>query len=295
MQTFTVNEFISLTLRDTQTSIRINGKFFIQCRYLIISIPTQDIEGWDGYDSIDEIIKATGKTEGDRKAFQITPEEEFWGHCSNLQTWAENNYDYRILDSQLSIPIITEILKGLTKKKDRERFRSFFMKVVSTLDDYIINSLDNEATHDKFKFFRKAVCRTKGKYFSAEEISGSILLKQIYDRYIDEYLLEREKQREYYRKFGKFKAWEAKIWGTGPENLKYRYHLRLIRNFISNNKHLLNSDERDYLPYLYAKGRFKDVGSISMCYLRGGGLIIRDEEGKYWEDTENHYRGTDYG
>ncbi|KKK73122.1 hypothetical protein LCGC14_2896990, partial [marine sediment metagenome] len=121
---------------------------------LIISIPTQDIEGWDGYDSIDEIIKATGKTEVDRKAFQISAEEEFWGHCSNIQTWVENNYDYRILDSQLSIPIITEILKGLLSKRNKENFRKFFMKVVVSLDDYIINSLDNEATHDKFKFLK---------------------------------------------------------------------------------------------------------------------------------------------
>jgi len=295
-----VNEFISLRLygNSTETEIYINDNQFTQCKYLLISIPVKEVEDFDGYDTMDEIIKATGETEGDRTAKDLTPEEAFQGHCSNIQAWVENHYDYRILDTRLSIPIILEIMKGLLKPVNKERFRKFFMEVVQTLDDYIINSLNNEATWDRYKFLKKVVCRTNNKYFSDEEISGSILLKLIHDRFIDVYLKEREKQREYNRKKGKFNRWEAKLWGTGKENLKYRKFLRMIRNACELpilRANLIVSNELDYLPYLYAKGQFVQAGNISLCYLKNGMLVIRDEKGNYWKDTQKHDRSMDYG
>ncbi len=300
MQEFIVNEFISLKLAGREeTDIYVNGKHFDQCKYLLISIPVKETEDFDGYDSMDDIIKATADTEGDRTAKKLTPEEAFWGHCSNIQTWVENHYDYRILDTKLSIPIIIEIMKGLSKPKDKGRFKSFFVEVVKTLDDYIINSLNNQYTYDKFTFLKGIVCRTNKRYFSDAEISGSIILTQIYDRFIEGYLREREARREYNRKKGQFNRWEAKIWGTGKENLAHRRLLRVIRNFNAELKTtqeaLITSDPIDYLPYLYAKGRFKQAGTISLCYLRDGTLIIRDEKGNYWTDVSIHDRGMDYG
>jgi len=293
-----VNEFISLKLDNGATDIYINDEHFNQCKYLLISIPLEYAEDFDGYDTMDEIIKATNKNDGEKSAKSLTSVEEFQGHCSNIQAWVENHYDYRILDTRLSIPIILEIMKGLLKPVDKERFRKFFLEVVQTLDDYIINSLNNEATWDKYKFLKGIVCRIRNRYFSDEEISGSILLKLIHDRFIETFIREREKRREYNRKKGKFNRWEAKLWGTGKENLKYRKFLRMIRNACELpilRADLIVSNELDYLPYLYFKGMFKEAGNISLCYLRDGTLIIRDEEGNYWKDIEKHNRGMDYG
>jgi hypothetical protein len=42
----------------------------------------------------------------------ITPEQEFWGHCSNIQAWVENNYDTRILMSNISFPLLRELARA---------------------------------------------------------------------------------------------------------------------------------------------------------------------------------------
>ncbi|KKN50191.1 hypothetical protein LCGC14_0635370, partial [marine sediment metagenome] len=43
------------------------------------------------------------------EGFDITPEAEFWGHCSNFQVWAEQNYDTRLLHSNLSFPLLKKL------------------------------------------------------------------------------------------------------------------------------------------------------------------------------------------
>ncbi|MFW9973558.1 MAG: hypothetical protein ACFFDF_25485, partial [Candidatus Odinarchaeota archaeon] len=42
----------------------------------------------------------------------ITPEQEFWGHCSNIQAWVEHGYDTRILMSNISFPLLRELVKA---------------------------------------------------------------------------------------------------------------------------------------------------------------------------------------
>lgn len=285
-QIFAVNEFISLKLEGNTTNIYVNDQYFSACKYLLISIRRDEIEEWDYFDSMDEVISATAKSRGvvEPKVKGLTPEEAFWGHCSNLQAWTENNYNYRILDTKLSIPIILEIIKGLLKKKDKAKFRKFFMEVVVSLDDYVINSRKNAYTQGRFDFLKGVVCRTRNKYFSDEEITGSIVLKYIYDSYIDEYIRKREIARDRYRKVGRFDRWEAKLWGTGRENLKYRRLLRRIRDHDENE---LTSDEMGYLSYLYSTGKFENCGSIDIYYTNEDRLIIRDENGKYWK---KHWR-----
>ena len=45
----------------------------------------------------------------------ITPKQEFWGHCSNIQAWVECEYDTRLLHSNLSFPL----LKALSDAGDQ--------------------------------------------------------------------------------------------------------------------------------------------------------------------------------
>ena len=275
MQEFRVNEFINLKLVGTRTEIYVNGEYFRQCKYLIVSIPVKEIEEWDHFDSMDEVIRATNKSLGGGEHHaKLTPEEAFWGHCSNLQAWATNGYDYRILDTRLSIPIILLILKGLIKEKNKEKFHKFFLEVVKSLDEYIINSRQNAYTYGRFKFFSKILFRTKDRYFTDEEISGSIILKYIYDEFLERSIKQKKQQKYLYH--------EGKLWGTGRDNLLYRHFLRRVRD---HDDRTINSSEMDYLPYLYAKGEFTDCGSISIYRTNKSILVIRDEKGQYWKQT----------
>jgi len=61
----------------------------------------------------------------DLSIFGITPEQEFWGHCSNLQAWYEHGYDTRLLHSNLSFPL----LKALGEAGDEHAMRMFKLEV----------------------------------------------------------------------------------------------------------------------------------------------------------------------
>ena len=117
-----INQYITLKLEYGRTLIYVDGKRFIQCIRLILNIPRDDVPLYDEVDSIDEAAKfyrahihqnrIIGGRMGDRVSIQrhnITPEQEFWGHCSNIQAWVEHDYDTRILMSNISFPLLREL------------------------------------------------------------------------------------------------------------------------------------------------------------------------------------------
>lgn len=130
MREFKVNEFLSLRLEDDQTIIYIQGQLFRQCRFLLLNINVDEMGTFDEIDSIDEAAeKLNTSLENPDEAykFDIPPEVEFWGHCSNLQVWFEHNYDTRLLHSNLAFPL----LRKLTKAEDplaKKVFRKEILK-----------------------------------------------------------------------------------------------------------------------------------------------------------------------
>jgi len=120
---FKINEHITLKLEapyNVGTIIYIDGEHFIHCKKLLIQIPMERIEDYDEINSIDgaaevyersllEEYKFKERVKELEKQHDLTLEEEFWGHCSNLQAWAENNYDSRLLHSNLAIPLLKKL------------------------------------------------------------------------------------------------------------------------------------------------------------------------------------------
>jgi hypothetical protein len=76
MLEFKVNDYVSLKFNYPDTEIYINGKYFMQCFSL------------------------------------IDTEEEFWGHCSNLQAWSEHDYDTRLLKVNLAFPLLEQLAEA---------------------------------------------------------------------------------------------------------------------------------------------------------------------------------------
>jgi len=111
MQEFKVNEYITLKLENNQTIIYVNGQRFDQCKFLLLNIPIDEIRSFDEIESIDEaeeeldhLLEPT-----EVRVNKIPPETEFWGHCSNLQVWYENNYDTRLLHRFLAFPLLRKL------------------------------------------------------------------------------------------------------------------------------------------------------------------------------------------
>ena len=118
MQEFKVNEYITLKLEHGETNIYIDYKLFIQCKFLYLDIPIDKISSFDEIESIDEAAERIGQKVKQTEEKQIPTEVEFWGHCSNLQVWAENNYDTRLLHRNLAFPLLKTLADAVEARPD---------------------------------------------------------------------------------------------------------------------------------------------------------------------------------
>lgn len=103
-------EFITLKLEEKKTIIYVNNKRFDQCKFLLLNIPIKEISSTYKINSIDEAEEILGT---DRETnTEITPEEEFWAHCSNLQAWVESGYNTNLLHRELSFYMLEDLYKA---------------------------------------------------------------------------------------------------------------------------------------------------------------------------------------
>ncbi|MHA2281327.1 MAG: leucine-rich repeat domain-containing protein [Promethearchaeota archaeon] len=119
---FKINQHLKLKLEGGRTNIYVNNRRFMQCMYLLLNIPVRNIEDYDEVGSIDEAAAKLDRSM-ERNHRKVPPETEFWGHCSNLQAWADNQYDTRILHRNLAFPLLKALVDAgdpLAKRKFKE-------------------------------------------------------------------------------------------------------------------------------------------------------------------------------
>ncbi|MBD3216063.1 MAG: hypothetical protein GF311_25850 [Candidatus Lokiarchaeota archaeon] len=109
-------------MEDGEIMIYIKRAPFIACKSVLLSIPKIDLEEFGDLSSIDKIIEHYEelKLRQDLTVPALDPYEEFIAHCSNLQAWAEHDYDTRLLHSNLSFQLLKRLVKeGDPKAKQR--------------------------------------------------------------------------------------------------------------------------------------------------------------------------------
>ncbi|MFO7797434.1 MAG: hypothetical protein ACQERB_07155 [Promethearchaeati archaeon] len=82
----------------------------------------------------------------------ISPEEKFWGHCSNLQAWVENDYDTRLINKNLAFPLLHELAKRSSKMKEilrREISRRIREENIPVVRFLIVNGLDGYLSEEE--------------------------------------------------------------------------------------------------------------------------------------------------
>jgi hypothetical protein len=138
MLEFRVNDLISIKLENGQTNIYLDDVIFHQCKFLLLEIPVDKISSFDGI-SIDEAVEGLDKSM-EHVPINIPAEVKFWAHCSNLQVWAENDYNTMLLHSNLSFPLLKKLCKledPIAKKRFKEevakRLASGYVPVVRYL------------------------------------------------------------------------------------------------------------------------------------------------------------------
>jgi len=158
---YQINDYLTLKLESKSTTIYVDGKRFIQCKFLLLNIPPDKMRDFDDIESIDEAAeRLSHNLEYQNKInYKISPKTEFWAHCSNLQVWVENNYDTRLLHSNLAFPLLKAITdagdpiaKEVLKREIKFRFESFNSSTQQHLiENRCLNYFNNEEREEIFK------------------------------------------------------------------------------------------------------------------------------------------------
>lgn len=159
MKEFHINQYLSVRLERGKTMIHVVGQPFIQCKFLLLNIPIPQMRSFDEIESIDEVADLVdGVLEEETRKIEIPPEVEFWGHCSNLQAWYENDYDTRLIHSNLAFPLLqklSEVGDPLAKEKFQEEVRKRYEKGTEKTREFLREAgiIDYMPLDEKFDLF----------------------------------------------------------------------------------------------------------------------------------------------
>lgn len=151
---FKINDFLTLKLEGGKTIIYVKGRPFRQCMYLLLDISVKQIERYDEIRSIDEAaVRLSRKMEQDHRL--VPPETEFWGHCSNIQAWVDNDYDTRILHRNLAFPLLKALCDAgdtVARRKFKEEIAMRYATGHPTVVGFLTqNGYLNYLTEDEFE------------------------------------------------------------------------------------------------------------------------------------------------
>jgi hypothetical protein len=198
---YELNKYLKLKLENGQTNIYVNNKHFRQCLYLLLNINSTNLEDYEDVNSIDEAAdKLDGSMERDFNVRNsIGSETEFWGHCSNLQAWVENDYDTRILHRNLAFPLLKKLVEIGDPKAKRVFKEEIAIRVASrhpSVINYLIqegflkflssNELESIFEDIELEFFKNPIDELVRMFRNIEHPSIrriSRILNQIFDKF----------------------------------------------------------------------------------------------------------------
>ncbi|TXT56376.1 MAG: hypothetical protein BAJALOKI2v1_570024, partial [Promethearchaeota archaeon] len=76
-----MNQYLSVRLVKGLTEVFVGEKRINQCKLVLMNFPRETAEELGRFETIDELAEFAEKNELDFTP-EITPEEEFWAHCS---------------------------------------------------------------------------------------------------------------------------------------------------------------------------------------------------------------------
>lgn len=219
MKKFKVNDYITLKLKNGETYIYVKGEKILQCKYLLLNITVDEVSSFDEIKSIDEAAELLDKTLEPvlnlhpqlQRNDKIPPEVEFWGHCSNLQVWAEMDYDTRLLHRNIAFPLLKKLTdvgepeaKKVFKEEIAKRIESGFKPTVSFLaeegyldylsSDYVEYIMKKGYLKHLFDLLNENINKITSHqdFFIRDHLIGNKYLKYL-DRKALYYLLEEPK------------------------------------------------------------------------------------------------------
>lgn len=108
MKTFVINRYLNLKLKDKKTFIHVGDKEILVCKKVGIIISPSKIWDYLKYETIDDLEELNYTYD---ENLEITPETEFFVHCSNLQIWENNGYNTNLIHSSIAFPVLKELME----------------------------------------------------------------------------------------------------------------------------------------------------------------------------------------
>ncbi|MBN1801516.1 MAG: leucine-rich repeat domain-containing protein [Candidatus Lokiarchaeota archaeon] len=155
---FKINDYITLKLENDNTIIYVDEKPFTQCNdlRLVFHFDQERKLMHEEIESIDEIVgnfrMPCGRTTFNGGKIEYSSIEAFWGHCSNLQVWAEHDYDTRLLTFGLSFPLLERLI-GSGDKLAKSMFKDEIVKRMRGKNQIVISYL---IKNDYLKYFTES-------------------------------------------------------------------------------------------------------------------------------------------
>ena len=164
IKVYKINDFLTVKLEHGQTNIYVKDKLFRQCKFLILNLPGRELGRFDEVNSIDEIVEIINEKRlgSVLEHYDLDPNVEFFGHCSNLQAWYESGYNTGVLHSNLSFPLLMELVRAgdpLAIRSYKDEIASRFASGSSNVMEYILQQgylmyLSKEELESLFFVFR---------------------------------------------------------------------------------------------------------------------------------------------
>jgi len=157
---FKLNEFLTVWFESGKTVIYVKEKPFIICKYLLMNVPLGEVNDYESIDQASEFYSKQLEMEITPEQIGLNPEEEFKGHCSNLQVWAENNYDTCLLHKNLAFPLLKRlsivgdsVAKKVLVREITERFKSKATSVqIFLVQERYLSFLEDETVKKLFQY-----------------------------------------------------------------------------------------------------------------------------------------------
>lgn len=138
MKTFAINRYLNLKLKDKKTFIYVGDKEILVCKKVGVNITPRKIEDYLKYENVDDLEGLNYEIEEEIK---VSPENEFFVHCSNLQIWEANGYNTNLIHSSVGFPILKELaeLGDLRAKRVfKEEIVKRFLSGNRNVQEYLI-------------------------------------------------------------------------------------------------------------------------------------------------------------
>lgn len=192
-----INEFITLKLEDKEkygrifkkTVIYVAGQEFMQCKYLLFNINSENAREYDDIISLDEAkqkLDSSMEVPASRgETYKINFLIEFWGHVSNLQTWSDFNYDTTLLEKSLAFPLLARLKEAGDPGVDRQNY--FKEEICERFETGTDNTRMFLIEQNYLKYLTKdefeSLFRSVGNRYEDERFWEKMTFKELYDAF----------------------------------------------------------------------------------------------------------------